>query len=267
VPKETKKFINPLLRPSQGNTEPRPASPSIEPALTDLPSLPIEIPGEAVPSDVDRREVPQGPEPEPEPEVTTEIAPAPVSSISYSQEPVVGKSAARELREAARKSSPRTVPASAPQPSVPESVPEQSVSDDDAPVYAPPEPVVTSARSVTTRSASEARNSAKPTAESRSGVSTPTRAVPFSAKNVDRSGENISRRAVNTSSDALETEERSITRRRRHIQSFESTHERITLWIDSQLKQDFEDLALTRNTSKTAMLDEAIADLLHKYME
>jgi hypothetical protein len=62
-----------------------------------------------------------------------------------------------------------------------------------------------------------------------------------------------------------EDEPKAAPRRRRGAQPFEATHERITLWIDKQLKQDFEDLAYDRNLSKTRLLDEAMAELLKKY--
>jgi hypothetical protein len=54
-------------------------------------------------------------------------------------------------------------------------------------------------------------------------------------------------------------------RRRRGAQSFEKTHERITVWVDKRLKQAFEELAYTEETSKTALLNEALADLLRKH--
>jgi Ribbon-helix-helix domain len=55
------------------------------------------------------------------------------------------------------------------------------------------------------------------------------------------------------------------TQRKRGAQAFERTHERITLWIDRDLKQQFEVLANEQGTSKSGLLDEAIADLLAKY--
>ena len=54
-------------------------------------------------------------------------------------------------------------------------------------------------------------------------------------------------------------------KRRRHTLPFESTHERITLWVDKELKEQFEDLAYRRSLSKTALLNEALADLLAKF--
>jgi hypothetical protein len=55
------------------------------------------------------------------------------------------------------------------------------------------------------------------------------------------------------------------THRKRGKQAFEKTHERITLWIDSTLKQRFEALAAEQGAAKSTLLDEAISDLLKKY--
>lgn len=59
--------------------------------------------------------------------------------------------------------------------------------------------------------------------------------------------------------------ERVITRRKRGAVAFEEANERLTIWIDKQLKQSFEDLAYKRCVSKTTLLNEAVADLLQKY--
>jgi predicted DNA-binding protein len=53
--------------------------------------------------------------------------------------------------------------------------------------------------------------------------------------------------------------------RKRGKQAFEKTHERITLWIDSGLKQRFEALADDQGVAKSTLLDEAISHLLEKY--
>jgi hypothetical protein len=45
---------------------------------------------------------------------------------------------------------------------------------------------------------------------------------------------------------------------------FEETHQRFTAWVDRELKRQFDDLAVQKKVSKTALLDEAIAVLLHK---
>jgi predicted DNA-binding protein len=56
-----------------------------------------------------------------------------------------------------------------------------------------------------------------------------------------------------------------VKHRKRGSQAFEKTHERITLWIDSGLKQRFEALANEQGVAKSTLLDEAISDLLNKY--
>lgn len=56
-----------------------------------------------------------------------------------------------------------------------------------------------------------------------------------------------------------------IKHRKRGKQAFEKTHERITLWIDSDLKQRFEKLAEDLGSAKSTLLDEAINDLLTRY--
>jgi hypothetical protein len=55
-----------------------------------------------------------------------------------------------------------------------------------------------------------------------------------------------------------------VKHRKRGSQAYEKTHERITLWLDSQLKQRFEALADERGEAKSTLLDEAISDLLAK---
>jgi ABC-type nitrate/sulfonate/bicarbonate transport system substrate-binding protein len=56
-----------------------------------------------------------------------------------------------------------------------------------------------------------------------------------------------------------------VKHRKRGAQAFEKTHERITLWINSELKQRFEALADEQGEAKSTLLDEAISDLLNKY--
>jgi predicted transcriptional regulator len=55
-----------------------------------------------------------------------------------------------------------------------------------------------------------------------------------------------------------------IKHRKRGSQAFEKTHERITLWLDSELKRRFEALADEQGVAKSTLLDEAISDLLAK---
>ncbi len=56
-----------------------------------------------------------------------------------------------------------------------------------------------------------------------------------------------------------------VVRRKRGSQAFEKTHERFTSWMDKRLKAAFEQLADDEETSKTVLLNEAIADLLKKH--
>jgi Ribbon-helix-helix protein, copG family len=56
-----------------------------------------------------------------------------------------------------------------------------------------------------------------------------------------------------------------VVRRKRGAQAFEKTHERITLWLDKKLKEQFEQLADEEGISKTALLNEAVADVLKKH--
>jgi len=55
--------------------------------------------------------------------------------------------------------------------------------------------------------------------------------------------------------------------RKRGNQAFEKTHQRFTGWIDKNLKQQLEKLAEERGVSKTSLLNEALADLLRKYIQ
>jgi hypothetical protein len=55
--------------------------------------------------------------------------------------------------------------------------------------------------------------------------------------------------------------------RKRGNQAFEKVYQRFTGWIDKSLKQQFEKLAEEKGVSKTSLLNEAIADLLRKYMQ
>ncbi|GAC1364233.1 MAG: hypothetical protein PVS3B1_23930 [Ktedonobacteraceae bacterium] len=54
-------------------------------------------------------------------------------------------------------------------------------------------------------------------------------------------------------------------KRKRGEQAFEKTHVRFTVWVDKTLKQSFEDIAFQRDKPKTTLLNEAIADLVRKY--
>jgi hypothetical protein len=68
-----------------------------------------------------------------------------------------------------------------------------------------------------------------------------------------------------TESDTYTSTLPQVKHRKHGAQAFEHTHERITLWVDKGLKQQFEGLAVEQGTSKTQLLNEAIGDLLKKY--
>jgi predicted transcriptional regulator len=46
---------------------------------------------------------------------------------------------------------------------------------------------------------------------------------------------------------------------------FERTHECVTFWLDSGLKQHFEALAEEQGLAKSMLLDEAISDVVRKF--
>lgn len=52
---------------------------------------------------------------------------------------------------------------------------------------------------------------------------------------------------------------------KRKDKTFEQLHERMTAWVDKDLKGKFEKLVKRERSSKTALLNEAINDLLKKY--
>jgi|GEM_PF-3071982 len=55
--------------------------------------------------------------------------------------------------------------------------------------------------------------------------------------------------------------------RKRGNKAFEKTHQRFTGWMEKKLKQQFENLAQEKGVSKTSLINEAVADLLRKYMQ
>ena len=71
---------------------------------------------------------------------------------------------------------------------------------------------------------------------------------------------------VPTTSD-LPPQKEYISLRKRGNKAFEKTHERFTGWMDKQLKKQLVRLAQDEGVSKTSLLNEAIADLLRKYMK
>lgn len=57
------------------------------------------------------------------------------------------------------------------------------------------------------------------------------------------------------------------TQRNRGKLAFDKTHDRLTVWINKALKERFEALANEKGIAKTALINEAVADLLRKYMQ
>jgi hypothetical protein len=224
VPKETKRFINPLLRSSEDN-EPRPV-PRSQPQSESM--SPVQEESIRLQSTDATSEDTLGVQTQISAETGDEASRGMSSSSKASREPSVRKARANAAPVA------KQTPSSYGDNAVDDSSELLSMAsaalDDD-------ESVIASRQDVPARS----RNVARP----------PVKAA---VEQKDQPDE-----------DAVSSDEASNLRRRRNVQLFESTHERITLWINCQLKDQFEDLAINHNISKTKLLNEAIADLLNKY--
>ncbi len=61
--------------------------------------------------------------------------------------------------------------------------------------------------------------------------------------------------------------EHAAIQRKRGKLAFDKTHDRLTVWINKGLKERFEGLATEKGIAKTALINEAVADLLRKYMQ
>jgi hypothetical protein len=242
VPKDTKKFINPLLRSSQESSArvaPAPVpSPVPEPELesqkvpdeetivapsTDMPSSSIDT--EAIP-EIEPASIP-GPQNAAEPEAEPESEPIPAPTRKARA--VSGTNINRE--------------------------------ESDEKTVEPPTSTVSRVANSARRNSSVAASNLDTAPRSVAAVSTRQAKAP---REVEGSMSSTFTRA-NAQDDIEEDSTKAGQRRRRSTQPFETTHERITLWIDKQLKQDFEDLAYDRNLSKSALLNEAITELLKKY--
>jgi hypothetical protein len=205
VPKESRKFINPLLRPST-TAETPPASPKKEKAAsrrTGTPSKPAQ-------QEVVQDETPQITE------TQEEAVMQPIDEILAEE---AGSSFAPEEQSRERKMLVREA----------------------APSYAPEFPETHTEEAVEIPSVSD---------EALSHETTPVDA------SVDSQEEPVQEDEVRRKPGL---------RRKRGGQSFEKTHERITLWIDKGLKYAFDDLAHKLEIPKTTLLNEAISDLLKKY--
>ncbi len=109
------------------------------------------------------------------------------------------------------------------------------------------------------------RSSRSPAAASRSSAKVP------SSPSLNGKGARATKAVRETSyarADESELGEDRLQGYRRRVEvRFEHMHERLTVWIDRELKRGLEDLASRRNLSKTALINEAMADLLKKYDE
>ncbi|GCE23321.1 hypothetical protein [Dictyobacter kobayashii] len=236
MPKETKKFINPLLRPSQA-AESRTVSP---------PAEVVDEPVEEVAQEVKEEKPVAQVEPAPL-EAATEV---PAQAESIQSAPIAKETPTKKARPTAENDS------------------EKAFAAEETRINARREASTTS---LPARSDPKARDVTPP--RSRQSA-TRSEAAPY-VKNHDSSGLKLTDFPENnflldedyaTYDPSTSSEDgRGAAKRRRSLQPFESTHERITLWMDKQLKQQFEELALQRELPKTALINEAVAALLDKY--
>jgi hypothetical protein len=290
VPKETKRFINPLLRPSSNidvETKPEPAQKQSEPEVASTKTMPdtatatsteISVPPirEAVPLPQTGSKVSEPPDVQAVEPQTGEYAtyPSTETSTSHVKMPIQRKSQISEPRAeiqaapteigrgedvAAHSSSlpggyvNNTLPGSEPgfrtghSPAFPSSA--AVVPPPISPVP-PLSPAVHSSEALPSL-VSEETTFVSPLPQTSTYTYEEQKRQPLSA-GYDEPGEQ-------------EYYTPPPVRRRRGAQSFEKTHERITVWVDKRLKQAFEELAYTEETSKTALLNEALADLLRKH--
>lgn len=215
MPKETKKFINPLLRPSQ-NAEVKPAQPS----QPDIVNEPVGI--SAMDASSKRPETPFEPTAKAEPAQSEIVQPF----VAPKDPP------ARQSRSTA-KGDEKTLPA------------------DELPTG--------SARRGSTTGPLAAK------AESQSGERSRSRQSSAEPINLSSDESVLEESYANYDPTISSEDSRAAARRRRSLQPFETTHERITLWMDKQLKQRFEALAYQRELPKTALINEAVSALLEKY--
>lgn len=232
MPKETKKFINPLLRPSQTAD-----TPPAQPPQPEIAEEPEEKPQRDV-SATRAETQPESPQPSEVAQVgTTQAAPAPVrlstrqtrsadkndeNSGSIAEKPTV-------TADTRRSSTARPLPSQEEPQSREPARSNQSVLEENVP------------------------------SSTRIGSRVEPVTPPPGDKVLDEPYENYD--LITFSED-----HRAAARRRRNPQQpFEMTHERITLWMDKQLKQRFEALASQRELPKTALINEAVSALLEKY--
>jgi hypothetical protein len=232
VPKENKRFINPLLRPSQDSQQ--------------------EEQGQTV-SAVKNSE-PQAPK-QSAPQVQQQIA-QPQTNITHNDE----ATSARVIQDT---------------PGSPTRVADhtyENVAASDSRTQG--ERVVNKDESalpsevIPTRNRVSEEDNRRPAQSSVSTGRAATKASPSSSNGRGRASANAVREASYQRANANEAEEEPVQGYRRRVEvRFENMHERLTVWIDRGLKRGLEDLASRRNLSKTALINEAMADLLRKYNE
>lgn len=255
MPKETKRFINPLLRPTvevetkreEVQTQPeQPASPEKTSTETSTNTY--------APATPESEATSQRGKPPSNMRTTEVYSPAYRGAEQPSTETSTYHDEVERRRESRRGERPRFVREPATEVLEEEFTP--------SPTTVPSPMMQTSPLPSTSRSAESVSLSPKLASEaspvesplpSTSTYTSTRRSVPAAEEERDMVGEPEYRARPFTS------------RRRRGAQAFEKTHERITLWVDKRLKQGFEELAYEQETSKTALLNEAIADLLRKY--
>ena len=90
---------------------------------------------------------------------------------------------------------------------------------------------------------------------------------PLLQKTADTSTDTSTSTETLTSTSTPPQQEPGTTQRNRGNKAFDKTHDRLTVWINKALKREFEALATNKGISKTALINEAVADLLRKYMQ
>lgn len=246
MPKESKKFINPLLRPSQQEAEPKREPPPPERSVP--PTREHVSRTQTVEQDLVQEERARTAPPSPP-------ASTPAEYVVVSNPPPAGR---EPTRSRATKTEARSTEAAKAQENA---AIEQASNHVQA--YEP--------RPETIR-ARPNHSSVRPEPyTSQSSIATMTEAVaePATITKVDTTPEEGEEEIDDAFFEEEPETDFTVTtkkaRRKRGEQAFEKTHIRFTVWVDKNLKQSFEDIASKRDKTKTTLLNEAIADLVRKY--
>jgi hypothetical protein len=272
VPKESKKFINPLLRPSQepevkGEPAARPQKNlAPEPFFVETSVLPeavndapVEVAQKEAPSElpVSEAHLSSPTKTSTLTETSTSIkvsANTPSASSPVQPETLARdeKSEEKEDTHVSSLSSPELVTPELDTPSV-----------DQQEEILLPDPVVTA--SPLRQNGTIVESDDHPLTYTETETSTPAAVLSQPAPKPRSSALSSTRSARGEKKPRASFTAAETVRRRRGALTFENTHERITLWIDKELKVAFEELAYERELPKTALLNEAVSDLLKKY--